>query len=68
MQTNKIEVSKEGKGKTLYVALSVFRSGRDGLTISCSDPDHAFKFGTTPKQLEKFRDKLDELHRRLVRK
>ena len=65
MQKNRIEVSKDGGGKTLYIPLSVFRAGKS-LTISCSDPAHQFKCGTSPKQLEKFRAKLEELFILLV--
>ena len=68
MVKNKIEVSKGGNGKTLYIPLCVFRAGKSNLTISCSDPDHSFKFGTTPTQLGKFRDKLEELFSALVDK
>ena len=66
MQKNKIEVSKGGEGKTMYIPLCVFRAGKTNLTISCSDPHHLFKFGTTPEQLAKFRAKLDELFSELV--
>jgi len=66
MQKNKIEVSKEGMGKTVYIPLSVFRAGTHNLTISCSDPQHTFKYGTSPEQLQKFRDKLEELFAELV--
>ncbi len=66
MQTNKIEVSKEGEGKTVCIPLSVFRAGKYSLTITCSDPDHKFKFGTGPEQLQKFRDKLEEIFSELV--
>ncbi len=66
MQKNKIERSKDGKGKTMYVPLSVYRSGKNGLTISCPDPDHPFKFGTKPEQLKKFKEKLEELFSKFV--
>lgn len=66
MKTNKIEVSKDGTGKTIYIPLSVYRAGKHSLTISCSDPGHKFKFGTSPDQLQKFRDKLEELFGELV--
>ena len=68
MQKNKIEVSKEGAGKTMYIPLSVYRAGKRGLTISFddADPDHRFKFGTSPEQLQKFRDKLEQLFTELV--
>jgi hypothetical protein len=66
MQKNKIEVSKQGTGKTIYIPLCVFRAGKHSLTISCSDPDFQFKFGTSPEQLQKFRDKLEQLFVELV--
>jgi hypothetical protein len=66
MQTNKIEISKQGKGRAIYIPLSVFRAGKHSLTISCSYPKHFFKFGTSPEQLLKFRDKLEELFVELV--
>jgi len=62
MTKSKIETAK----KTMYVPLSVFRAGKTGLTISCADPRHKFKFGTSPEQLQKFRDKLAELFSALV--
>jgi len=43
MQKNRIEVSKEGTGKTLYIPLCVFKAGKNSYTISCSDPEHPFK-------------------------
>lgn len=66
MKTNKIEVSKGGTGKTMYVPLSVYRAGKHSLTISCADPGHLFKFGTGHGQLQKFREKLEELFEELV--
>jgi hypothetical protein len=66
MKTNEIVVSKRGAGKTIYIPLSVYRAGMKNLTISCSDPVHMFKFGTSPGQLQKFRDKLEELFTELV--
>jgi len=66
MQKNRIEISKGGEGKTLYIPLSVFRAGKHSLTISCADPDHLFKFGTSPDQLHKFRDKLEDLFSELI--
>jgi len=50
----------------MYIPLSVFRAGKHSLTISCADPDHKFKFGTGPEQLQKFKDKLEELFSKLV--
>ena len=68
MQKNRIEVSKDGKGKTIYVPLCVFKAGRSSYTISCSDPKYKFKFGTSPEQLQKFRDKIAALFEELVEK
>ena len=65
MQKNKIEVSQRGR-KTMYIPLSVFRAGRHSLTISCSDPSHKFKFGTSPMQLLKFKNKLEEIFSELI--
>src|SRR3990172_11392724 len=66
LKKNKIEVSKDGAGKTMYIPLSVYRAGKHSLTISCSDPVHKFKFGTSPGQMQKFREKLEELLSELV--
>jgi len=33
----------------------------------CSDPKHLFKFGTGREQLQKFRDKLEELFVEVVK-
>jgi hypothetical protein len=54
--------------KSLYVPIYVIRSGKTGLTITCSDSKYGFKVGTTPEQLEKFRAKLELLFRELVEK
>jgi hypothetical protein len=54
-----IWVSKEGKGKTMYVELSVYRDG-PRLTISCPD-DKEFKFYTNDTGLRKFAGKLERL-------
>ncbi|MHB8384018.1 MAG: hypothetical protein ACYDC3_16945 [Candidatus Binataceae bacterium] len=62
MTKSKIETAK----KTMYVPLSVFRAGKTGLTISCADPRYKFKFGTSPDQLQKLKDKLAELFSALV--
>jgi hypothetical protein len=66
MQKNKIEVSKEGTGKTLYIPLCVFKAGKSNYTISCSDPEHKFKSGTTPEQLQKFKTWIAETFEKLV--
>jgi hypothetical protein len=67
MQKNKIEVSKEGEGKTLYIPMCVFKAGKNSYTISCSDPQHQFKFGTSPEQLQKFRDRIADIFEELVK-
>jgi hypothetical protein len=54
--------------KSLYVPIYVFRAGKTGLTISCSDTKHGFKTGTTPEQLQKFRGILESLFVELVEK
>jgi hypothetical protein len=64
MTKYKIEITP----KAMRVPLSVFRAGKRGLTISCADPRYRFKCGTTPQQLQKFRDKLEVLFVRLVEK
>jgi hypothetical protein len=55
MQTNRIEVSKKGTGKTLYIPLCVFKAGKKSYTISCSDPKHLFKGTTSDAQLQRFK-------------
>ncbi len=47
MTKSKIEVVK----KTMYIPLSVYRSGKRGLAISCPDGKHRFRYGTSPDQL-----------------
>ena len=66
MRKNRIEVSKDGAGKTMYVPLSVIRSGENGLSILCPDTDHPLKLGTSPEQLAKFREWLEETFSDLV--
>jgi hypothetical protein len=48
MTKNRIEISREGKGKTIYIPLSVYRAGKYSLTISCSDPNHAVQVWNKP--------------------
>ncbi len=66
MQTNRIEVSKDGTGKTLYIPLCVYKASKNTYAISCSDPKHLFKSGTTPQQLEKFREWIVETFEQLI--
>ncbi len=62
MRVSKIRVTE----KSICVPVYVFRSGKHGLTISCADSKHAFKFGTTEVSLRKFRAKLEELFVELI--
>jgi hypothetical protein len=64
MDKTKIEVNE----KSIRIPIYVFRSGPAGLTISCADSKHAFKTGTSPEQLQKFRNKLEMLFQELVEK
>ena len=66
MQKNRVEVSKDGTGKTLYIPLCVFKAGKSNYTISCSDPRYQFKSGTTPEQLEKFKAWIVETFEALI--
>jgi hypothetical protein len=66
MIKHQIEVSLSGKGKMLLIPLSVLRAGRNSFTLSCSDPHHSFRFGSSTDQLEKFRDKIADLFNELV--
>jgi hypothetical protein len=54
------KVSCGGKGKTLYITLSVYPCGkadpRKLLTISCPDKNTRFKIATTDKGLGKFKN------------
>lgn len=59
---SKIEVN----AKSLRIPIYVIRSGKTGLTITCADAKHGFKVGTTPEQLQKFRDKIEALFVELV--
>ncbi len=52
--------------KSICVPLYVFRSGKSGLTLSCADSKHSFKVGSTPEQLQKLKNKLEELFVELV--
>ena len=62
LSKTKIEVN----ARSLRVPIYVIRSGRSGLTITCADSKRGFKVGTSPEQLAKFRQKLEELYEELV--
>jgi hypothetical protein len=55
-----VKVSKKGKGKTIYVELSIYPCGKadptKNLTISCPDPDTQFRTTLTDYGLKKFRN------------
>lgn len=55
-------ISKDGKGKTLYIKLSVYRCGEadptKNLTISCSEPETMFKTTLSDYGLRKFRENI----------
>lgn len=54
-------VSKRGKGKTLYITLSIYANSTDptkNLTISCPDSDTLFKTTLTDNGLKKFREHI----------
>lgn len=59
---SKIEVNES----SLRIPIYVIRSGKTGLTITCADSRYGFKVGTSPEQLQKFRDKLEQLFSELV--
>jgi len=56
------EISKDGKGKTLYIKLSIFPCGSadptKNLTISCSATDTQFKTTLSDDGLLKFKSKI----------
>jgi hypothetical protein len=60
------KISKNGKGKTLYIEISVFPAGKSSpernLTVSCPDPDTKFKTTLTDKGLQKLRSELLRLY------
>lgn len=65
-----VVISKKGKGKTLYIKLSVYPCGRadpsKNLTISCPDLDTQFKTTLSDYGLEKFRDCILAFYNRYI--
>jgi hypothetical protein len=63
-------VSKKGKGKTMYIHLSVFPAGRADptkiLTISCPDKETRFKTTLSDNGLRKFRGQVLKFYKALV--
>lgn len=57
-----VKVSKKGKGKTLYIELSIYPCGNadptKNLTISCPNPDTQFKTTLSVYGLKKFRNNI----------
>ena len=53
------KISKDGKGKTLYIDLSIYPCGEadptKNLTISCPDIDTRFKTTLSDQGLQKFK-------------
>jgi len=64
------KVSKKGKGKTMYIHLSVFPCGkadpRKILTISCPDEETKFKTTLSDNGLRKFREQVLQFYKMLV--
>jgi hypothetical protein len=56
------KVSKDGRGKTLYIEISLYPCGQadptKNLTISCPDKDTQFKTTLSDQGLNKFRDTM----------
>ena len=67
---NMVKVSKNGKGKTLYIELSIYPCGEadpsKNLTISCPDPDTRFKTSLSDNGLQKFKDYILEFYQSQV--
>jgi hypothetical protein len=65
-----VKVSRVGKGKTLYIELSVFPCGKadptTNLTISCPDADTRFKTTLSDNGLKKFRANILEFYKKYV--
>ena len=64
------KVSKSGKGKTLYIQLSIYPCGGAdptiNLTISCPDNDTKFKTTLSDEGLRKFKTHILEFYARHV--
>ena len=68
MKTNRIEMSKSGKGKTMYVPLSVYPGTQDiskNLTISVPGK-YKIKTSLTDNGLRKFRDFILEVYGTMI--
>jgi len=64
------KVSKKGKGKTMYIQLSVFPCGKADprriLTISCPEEKTRFKTTLSENGLRKFREHILQFYKVLV--
>ena len=64
------KVSKSGKGKTLYIELSVYPCGAadptKNLTISCPSKDTQFKTTLSDVGLQKFKDHVLKFYSQFV--
>jgi hypothetical protein len=63
-------VSRGGRGKTLYIDLSVYPCGgadpEKNLTISCPDVDTRFKTTLSDKGLEKFKQEVLRFYKKHI--
>jgi len=60
------KISKNGKGKILYIQLSVYPGKTDprkNLTISCPDKETRFKTTLSDNGLRKFRERVLEFYK-----
>ncbi len=64
------KISKNGRGKTLYLEISLYPCGAanptKNLTISCPDKDTQFKTTLSERGLKKFRDKMLSFYKKHV--
>lgn len=62
-----VRISKNGKGKTLYIELSIYPCGEAdptrNLTISCPHSETRFKTTLSDYGLRKFRDYILEFYK-----
>ena len=65
-----VRISKNGKGKTLYIELSIYPCGKadptKNLTISCPHPETMFKTSLSDYGLNKFRNYILRFYREYV--
>lgn len=65
-----VRISKNGKGKTLYIELSIYPCGEanptKNLTISCPHPETRFKTTLSDKGLHKFKNYVLNFYKEYV--